>query len=88
MASLICVFAMFVICLDLISLRNGRSYWFRFDFLVILSGTISLKANDFKTFEFIWFKKFDWFLSFASLFLLFVNLLPSLIKEQSHLLCS
>ena len=38
----------------------------------------------FKTYEIIWFKKMlivDWFLSFASFFLLFVDLLPSLIID-------
>ena len=43
----------------------------------------------FKTFEIIWFCiDFDRFLNFASLFLLFDDLLPSLIMESFHLLFS
>ena len=39
----------------------------------------------FKTFEIICLKNVNWFLSIASLFLLFVELLPSLIKEKYYL---
>ena len=34
------------------------------------------------------FKNVDWFLNFGSLFLLFVDLLPSLINTKFHLLSS
>ena len=42
----------------------------------------------FKSFEIICLKKSDWFLIFVSLFPLFVDLLPGLIKEILHLLYS
>ena len=42
----------------------------------------------FQTFKIISFKNVDWFLNLASLFLLFVDLLPSLIKENFTLLYS
>ena len=91
MTSIICIFSIFFCSFNPFlwqSQTKVRSYCFRNDFL-ILSIIISFKANVFlRLLKIYGLKNVDWFLNFASLVLLFINLIPCLIKNNSHLLCS